>query len=93
MTNEAKRNEDTVEPLVRTITHGGTDARYKLCRCSVCGLEAICEPMCDFYTRTGDPSGPLFCEVCILKPNATITGGDSRPVHGLVGETNQEDRT
>jgi hypothetical protein len=26
-------------------------------------------------------------------PNATITGGDSRPVHGLVGETNQEDRT
>jgi len=28
-----------------------------------------------------------------FKPNATITGGDSRPVHGLVGETNQEDRT
>lgn len=71
MTNEAKRNEDTVEPLVRPITHGGTDARYKLCRCSVCGLEAICEPMCDFYTRPGDPSGPLFCEVCILKPNPT----------------------
>ena len=28
-----------------------------------------------------------------IEPNATITGGDSRPVHGLVGETNQEDRT
>ena len=26
-------------------------------------------------------------------PNATITGGDSRPVHGLVGDTNHEDRT
>lgn len=90
MTNEAKRNEDTVEPLVRTITHGGTDARYKLCRCSVCGLEAICEPMCDFYTRTGDPSGPLFCEVCILKPNAEAHGRRSRTVQPIVGSSSED---
>jgi hypothetical protein len=29
----------------------------------------------------------------VFAANATITGGDSRPVHGLVCETNQEDRT
>ena len=73
-TPDALRN--TEEQLVGPITHGGSDARYKLCRCSVCGLEAVCEPLCDFYTRPDDPTGPLFCEVCILLLNPKV---DPRP--------------
>lgn len=51
------------------ITHGGTDRGYKLCKCSECGVVAICNPRFDFYTRTqaGDNS-PLVCERCILAP-------------------------
>lgn len=50
------------------ITHGGPDRGYKLCRCSDCGVEAVCTPMCDFYTLPGNDTGPLLCETCVLKP-------------------------
>jgi DNA modification methylase len=52
------------------------------------GRKAILIELNPEYVKLAKNRGGLFCT-----SNATITGGDSRPVHGLVGETNQEDRT
>lgn len=46
------------------VTHGGTDRRGKLCKCSVCGKTAFCTPHSDFY---GDDGEPLECEKCMMK--------------------------
>lgn len=68
MTHEEEKTgaADSPDQPMEPITHGGTDARYKLCRCSRCEMEAECTPWCDFYTREGDPQGPLFCGGCLL---------------------------
>ena len=63
---------DNVDSVVGPHTHGGPDLRFKECKCSVCGCVKQCTPMTDFYTRPDDPTGPLFCERCILRPNAQI---------------------
>lgn len=40
--------------------------RYKLCKCSECGIETICEPYFDFYVRPkNEETGLLTCENCI----------------------------
>jgi hypothetical protein len=46
------------------ITHGGSNRRYQICRCSVCGLVERCTPGNDFYTLGRDTTGPLHCERC-----------------------------
>lgn len=48
------------------ITHAvaGEDRRYKLCRCSKCGIEAVCTPTMDFYAKKVGDS--LECENCFL---------------------------
>lgn len=48
-------------------THGGTDLRLQMCKCSDCECVKQCTPMTDFYTKPGDPMGLLFCGRCILK--------------------------
>lgn len=47
------------------ITHGGVDRRYKLCKCSVCGVVDTCIPTTDFYTKSKDPTGVLTCSKCM----------------------------
>lgn len=54
-------------PKAEVITQGGLDRRFKVCRCSRCSLEARCTPSFDFFTRTADETGPLFCEECLLE--------------------------
>ena len=45
------------------ITHdGGVDRCWKLCRCVVCGVEAECTMIFDFYSE--EVGGPLKCECC-----------------------------
>lgn len=46
------------------ITHGGPLRVGLVCRCSHCGLTAVCGAERDFYTTT-DPIGPLYCESCM----------------------------
>lgn len=50
----------------RIVTHGGHDNRFKLCRCNGCKRVAVCTPDRDFYTRDGDPRGPLYCFGCLM---------------------------
>lgn len=45
------------------ITHGGTDRRYKRCKCNNCGVIETCTPSHDFYT-TNSATGPLLCQSC-----------------------------
>jgi len=49
----------------QVITEGGTDRRNRLCRCSNCGIEAVCRPDFDFYSTEEDDKGPLLCESCL----------------------------
>ena len=48
----------------KAITRGGSDRRYQVCRCSVCGLVEHCTPGNDFYTLGVDNKGLLYCELC-----------------------------
>lgn len=48
------------------ITHGGTDRCWEVCQCSKCKTVSQCTPTNDFYTKSGDPNGPLYCETCIM---------------------------
>jgi hypothetical protein len=53
------------EPL--THSHGDRLARRgQRCRCSACGVEETCSPRFDFYTRSKDDTGPLFCWSCLV---------------------------
>jgi hypothetical protein len=50
------------------ITHGSgraRDRRYRLCKCNGCGIERLCTPTTDFYTKGDDKTGPLYCEACV----------------------------
>jgi hypothetical protein len=49
----------------KAITRGGPDRRMKLCRCHGCGIEAVCMPRFDFYTRGKSKKGPLYCYPCL----------------------------
>lgn len=55
---------------VQVITHASanpSDRKNKMCRCSVCGREAIATIASDYYaTAEGDP---LKCEPCMLESN------------------------
>jgi hypothetical protein len=43
------------------VTHAGPERRYRMCRCSVCGIVERCTPRRDFYGTNGKP---LVCEDC-----------------------------
>ena len=49
----------------KAITRGGPDRRMKLCRCHGCGIEAVCMPRFDFYTRGKASKGWLYCYPCL----------------------------
>jgi hypothetical protein len=60
------------------LTHGGTDTRFKLCRCFACKKVERCTPQHDFYTKSSDgPKGPLYCQPCLLsgEPSLAEIGG------------------
>lgn len=46
------------------ITNGGSNRRYKQCKCGQCGTVRECVPNFDFYTLEGDDDGLLQCENC-----------------------------
>lgn len=50
------------------ITNGDSPKTYfgKRCKCSRCGIVEVCRTSFDFYTRTQDELGPLFCYPCLL---------------------------
>jgi hypothetical protein len=51
------------------LTHDTESRRsFRMCRCNKCGLEAICTPENDFYTRAGDSTKALYCETCVTLP-------------------------
>ena len=51
----------------------GEDRRYKICKCSRCGVIAVCTPGFDFYT-TPSSDGWLRCETC-MRSDAGIQPG------------------
>jgi hypothetical protein len=53
----------------KILTHCTEDARYRLCKCSECGLVAQCTPSFDFYTESLEPLNgePLWCEICFRR--------------------------
>jgi len=61
------------------ITTDGIDRQYKLCVCSKCDYVAMCTPDNDFYVRSGDPGGPLFCRTCIYEVARRAGSFDSIP--------------
>jgi hypothetical protein len=55
------------DPEEEVITEDGPDRAYKPCRCAGCGLVALCEPFCDFYTLAFRPDDRrLYCEACLM---------------------------
>lgn len=55
------------------LTDGDEKSRaYEWCKCFACSYIAQCTPSADFYTRTGEPNGPLFCEQCVVHRGANV---------------------
>jgi hypothetical protein len=66
------------ERITLVNTHRNGDIRWKLCRCSECGVEAICTPESDFYAEEGEP---LLCERCMMG----AAGCSDMPVVRILG--------
>lgn len=75
LSEPGERRSNNMEP----ITHGGTDAKNKPCRCYKCKEVSVCTPFNDFYTLGEDDLGPLYCEACfnvyVAKQIESFTGG------------------
>jgi hypothetical protein len=51
----------------KPLTRGGPDRRGKVCRCHGCGIETVCTPTFDFYTRGRASRGFLYCFPCLCE--------------------------
>ena len=49
--------------MSEVITKDGEDRGYKICKCTLCGVEKQCTPSFDFYT-TEEHGDELLCENC-----------------------------
>lgn len=47
-------------------THDHPKRGYMMCKCGACGIVAQCTPSFDFYTKTDEKTGLLYCERCTM---------------------------
>lgn len=77
--------------FIRSRPDGVTIADLKAQGLSAWGLDRLLSLGLVAGRQVRDPERGPRAFHWLWKANAAITGGDSRPVHGLVGGTNQED--